>query len=339
MSQHCTRRWWLGAAVGICLILVGFGTSFADPPVRDPLSTWNDSPSKKAITAFVRRVTTEGPDFVAVDDRIAVFDNDGTLWCEQPVYVQVAFALSRVRALAPEHPDWKDRLPFKAVLDGDHRALAAGGQKGLVEIVAATHTGMPVDEFQSTVSAWLHTARHPRFQRPYTECIYQPMVELLAYLRSNGFKTFIVSGGTTDFMRPWALEAYGVPAEQVVGTTFKTRYEFKEGRSRIIIQPEIDLVDDHAGKPVGIERAIGKRPILAFGNSDGDFEMLEYTTSSPGPRLGLIVHHTDAEREYAYDRQSAIGRLDKALDEAPRKGWIVVDMKSEWRQVFPTLKQ
>jgi phosphoglycolate phosphatase-like HAD superfamily hydrolase len=319
-------------ALGLLSLLSVRAAQCAD----DPLPSWNDGPSKSAIVDFVAKVTREGgPEFVKPADRLATFDNDGTLWCEQPVYVQLAFALARVKAMTAQHPEWKERQPFKAVLEGDHKALAAAGEKGIVEIVAATHTGMTIDEFHGAVKDWLKTAQHPKFKRPYTECVYQPMVEVLEYLRANGFKTFIVSGGTTDFMRPWAEAAYGIPPEQVVGTTFKTKYEFKDGRSDIVVQPQIDLVDDHAGKPVGIARLIGKRPLIAFGNSDGDFEMLEYTTSSGGSRLGLIVHHTDAEREYAYDRDSHIGRLAKGLDEAKSRGWIVVDMKADWKTVFP----
>lgn len=302
----------------------------------DPLPSWNDTPTKKAITDFVAKVTKEGsPDFVPVAERIAVFDNDGTLWCEQPVYSQVLFAIDRVKAMADKHPEWKEKPAFKAVLDGDHKALAAAGERGLIEIVAATHTGMTLDEFNATVTDWITTAKHPKFNRPYTECVYQPMVELLAYLRTNGFKTFIVSGGTADFMRPWAEKTYGIPPEQVVGTTFKTKYEVKDGKPAIVIEPHIDLIDDKAGKPVGIAKYIGRRPIMAFGNSDGDFEMLEYTTAGKGPRFGLIVHHTDGEREVAYDRDSHIGTLKKGLDEAPKRGWVLASMKDDWKVVFP----
>ena len=302
----------------------------------DPLPSWNDTAPKKAILDFVEKVTKEdSPDFVPVPERIAVFDNDGTLWCEQPIYTQFAFALDRVKALAPKHPEWKDKQPFKAVLEGDHKALAEAGEKGLVEILLATHTGMTIEEFETTVAEWIKTAQHPRFKRPYTECVYQPMLEVLAYLRANGFKTFIVSGGTTDFMRPWTERVYGVPPEQVVGTTFKTKYVVKEGKSAVVIEPAVDLIDDKAGKPVGIAKFIGRRPIMAFGNSDGDFEMLEYTTTSKGARFGLYVHHTDAEREYAYDRKSHIGRLDKGLDEAPKRGWVVASIKDDWKTVFP----
>jgi phosphoserine phosphatase len=307
---------------------------------EDALPSWNDGPAKAAITQFVARTTTEGsPDFVPVDERIAVFDNDGTLWCEQPIYVELAFALARVKALAPQHPEWKTTQPFQAVLEGDRAALAASGKKGLAEILATTHTGMTVDQFQATVKEWLATAKHPKYGRPYTECVYLPMQELLGYLRANGFKTFIVSGGTANFMRPFAETVYGIPPEQVVGTTFQTKYEFRDGKSAIVIEPAIDLVDDGAGKPVGIGERIGRRPTLAFGNSDGDFEMLEYVTSGEGPRLGLIVRHDDAVREYAYDRDSRIGMLSRALDAAPDRGWIVVGTKEDWKQIFPFATQ
>jgi phosphoserine phosphatase len=311
----------------------------AAPADADPLPSWNDTPTKRAITAFVAKVTKEGsPDFVPRAERVAVFDNDGTLWCEQPIYTQVVFALDRVKAMAEKHPGWNEQQPFKAVLEGDHKALVATGEKGLVEIVAATHTGMTLDEFNESVKEWIATAKHPKYKRPYTECVYQPMLELLAYLRANGFKTFIVSGGTADFMRPWAEKVYGVPPEQVVGTTFKTRYGMKDGKPAIFIESQIDLIDDGAGKPVGISRLIGRRPIMAFGNSDGDFEMLEYTTAGKGPRFGLIVHHTDAEREYAYDRKSHVGKLEKGLDEAAKRGWVLASIKGDWKTVFPAKK-
>ncbi len=309
------------------------------PAVSEPLPSWNDTAPKKAILAFVAKVTKEGsPDFVPVSERIATFDNDGTLWCEHPMYTELAFALDRVKALADKHPEWKEKQPFKAVIEDDHKALAEAGEKGMIEIMVATHTGMTMDEFQATVKDWIATAKHPRFKRPYTECVYQPMLELLAYLRANSFQTFIVSGGTAEFMRPWTEKTYGVPPQQVVGTTFKTKYVVRDGKPAIVIEPAIDLVDDKAGKPVGIAKYIGRRPIMAFGNSDGDFEMLEYTTGSPGPRFGLLVHHTDAEREYAYDRKTPFGRLDKGLDEAPKRGWTVVSMKDDWKTIFPPLK-
>jgi len=302
----------------------------------EPLPSWNDRPARDRILSFVHAVTEQGgKDFVPPAERIAVFDNDGTLWCEQPMYVQLAFALERVKALAPHHPEWKTTQPFKAVLEGDMKALAATGEKGVVELVEATHTGMTTTEFTRIVTDWLSTARQPRFKRPYTELVYQPMLELLAYLRENGFKTFIVSGGGIDFMRPWTERAYGVPPEQVVGSTGNLKFELKAGAPVLEKVPGIALVDDGPGKPVGIQQHIGRHPIAAFGNSDGDLQMLEYTSAGPGARLGLLVHHTDAEREYAYDRKSSFGRLDRALDEAPAKGWTVVDMKNDWKTIFP----
>jgi len=303
----------------------------------DPLPSWNDGATKQAIVNFVTAVTREGsPDFVPVPQRIATFDNDGTLWVEQPFPVQLFFALDRVKAMAPLHPEWKDKQPFKAVLEGDMKTLAESGERGLVEIVMVTHAGMTADEFSKIVTDWLATARHPRFKRPYTELVYQPMLELLAYLRANGFKTFIVSGGGIEFMRPWMEKVYGIPPEQVVGSSIKTRFEMREGRPELFRLPEINFVDDKAGKPVGINEFIGRRPIAAFGNSDGDLEMLQWTTmAGGGRRFGLIVRHTDAEREYAYDRSASLGRLDKALDAAAVNRWTMVDMKKDWKVIFP----
>ncbi len=302
----------------------------------DPLPSWNDGAAKARILEFVRAVTVAGtPTFVPPAERIAVFDNDGTLWSEQPAYFQLLFALDRIKALAPKHPEWKTKQPFKAALEGDMKALAASGEHGLLELVMATHAGNTTQEFESIVKDWLATARHPRFKRPYTELVYQPMLELLAYLRSNGFKTFIVSGGGIEFMRPWVEQVYGVPPEQVVGSSVKVKYEVREGKPALVRLPAINFIDDKAGKPVGIHYHIGRRPIAAFGNSDGDFQMLEWTTSGPGARLGLVVHHTDAEREYAYDRKSPIGRLDRGLDEAGQRRWTVVDMKRDWRRIYP----
>jgi hypothetical protein len=303
---------------------------------QDPLPSWNDGPSRAAIVDFVARVTKPGgPDFVPPADRVATFDNDGTLWCEKPLYFQFQFALDRLKALAPEHPEWRDKPIFKAALEDDIPRVVAGGTEGLVEIVAVTHAGMTTDDFAATVEEWLATARHPRFRRPYTELAYQPMLELLAYLRANGFKTFIVSGGGVEFMRTFTDRVYGVPPEQVVGTSIVTHFELRDGVPVLLREPRVFFVDDKAGKPVGINRHIGRRPLAAFGNSDGDLEMLQWTTAGAGPRFGLIVHHTDAEREYAYDRQSPVGRLDKALDQAPERGWTVVDMKRDWKVVFP----
>jgi phosphoglycolate phosphatase-like HAD superfamily hydrolase len=268
-------------------------------------------------------------------ERIAVFDNDGALWSEQPMYFQAFFVFDRIRALAPQHPEWKGQEPFASVLKGDLGAALAGGEHALLEMVMATHSGLTTEEFEQAVREWLATARHPKTGRPFTEMVYQPMLELLAYLRANGFKTFIVSGGGIEFMRPWTERVYGIPPEQVVGSSGKLKYELRDGRPVIVKLPEIDFIDDKAGKPAGIQRHIGRRPILAFGNSDGDFEMLEWTTAGSGPRLGLILHHDDAEREVAYDRKSAVGRLDRGLDEATKRGWILVSMKDDWRAVYP----
>jgi phosphoglycolate phosphatase-like HAD superfamily hydrolase len=306
---------------------------------RDPLPSWNEGPGKKALTDFVSRTTTQGSaDFVPVDERIATFDNDGTLWVEQPVYTQFVFAIDRVKALAPQHPEWKHQQPFEAVLTGDMKTLVASGEHGLLQIMMATHAGMTTDEFAKTVSDWMASAQQPRFHRPYTECVYQPMLELMAYLRANGFKTYIVSGGGIDFMRPWTEKVYGIPPEQVVGSSIETKFELQDGQPILMRLPKVDFVDDNVGKPVGINKFIGRRPVAAFGNSDGDQQMLEWTAGGKGPRLMLLVHHTDAEREYAYDRQSSIGKLDKALDEANAKGWVVVDMKRDWKTIFSAVK-
>jgi hypothetical protein len=301
----------------------------------DPLSSWNDGPARQAIVDFVARVTTAGSkDFVPEPERIAVFDNDGTLWAEQPLYFQLAFALDRVQALAPQHPEWQEQQPFKAVLEGNLKTVFASGEHGLMELVKATHTGMTTAEFEQIVKDWLAAAKHPRFQRPYTDMVYQPMLELLAYLRANGFKTYITSGGGIEFMRPWTENVYGIPPEQVIGSNGKVKFELRDGQPVLVRLPEIDFIDDKAGKPVGIHKFIGRRPIAAFGNSDGDLQMLQWTAAGPGARFCLIVHHTDAEREWAYDRQSSIGRLDKALDEAKQRGWTVLDMKRDWKRVF-----
>jgi phosphoglycolate phosphatase-like HAD superfamily hydrolase len=305
---------------------------------RDPLPSWNEGATKASILDFVARVTTQGgPNFVPVEQRIATFDNDGTLWVEQPMYIQLAFALDRVKVMAPMHPEWKTKQPFAAVLDGDLKALAASGEKGLVEIIAVTHAGMTTAEFEKISSDWLANTRDHRFKRPYTELVYQPMLELLAYLRASGFKTFIASGGGIEFMRPWTERIYGIPPEQVIGSSIKTRFEMRDTIPVLFRLAEINFVDDKAGKPIGINEHIGRRPIAAFGNSDGDLEMLQWTTlgASGGARFGLIVHHTDAEREYAYDRQSHFGKLDKALDAAAVNNWTVVDMKKDWKRIFP----
>jgi hypothetical protein len=301
----------------------------------NPLPSWNDGPTKQAILDFVAAVTREGsPDFVPPAERIATFDNDGTLWVEHPMYTQLAFALDRVKAMAPMHPEWKDTQPFKAALEGDARALAETGEHGLMALLMATHTGMTTDEFQTIVLDWIAAARDPRFKRPYTELAYLPMVELLGFLRANGFKTFIVSGGGIEFMRPWTERVYGVPPEQVVGSSIKTKFQMRDGKPELFRLPDLNFIDDNVGKPVGINEYIGRRPIAAFGNSDGDLEMLQWTTMAGGRRFGLIVHHTDAEREYAYDRDTSFGRLDKALDAAALNRWTVVDMKKDWKRIF-----
>ncbi|WP_376776740.1 HAD family hydrolase [Rhizobium laguerreae] len=320
------------------IIALGAALLHATSPFAqsDPLPSWNDTASKAAIVSFVEKVTGQGsPDFVPENERIAVFDNDGTLWVEHPMYTQLAFALDRVKALAPQHPEWKETQPFKAVLEGDMKTLAASGEKGLMELIMTTHAGMTSGDFQKVVTDWLASARDPKFKRPYTELVYQPMIELLAYLRANGFKTFIVSGGGIEFMRPWAEKVYGVPPEQVIGSSIKTEFRMQDDTPTLFRLPEINFIDDKAGKPVGINQQIGRRPIAAFGNSDGDLEMLQWTTMAGGPaRLGVLIHHTDAEREYAYDRDTEFGRLDKALDAAAIAGWTVVDMKADWKQVF-----
>ena len=303
---------------------------------KAPLSSWSDGDAKARIIDFVKAVTTEGnADFVDLDNRIAVFDNDGTLWGEQPMYVQLAFVLDRVKALAPQHPEWQTTEPFKSVLSGDLNGVAASGERGLVELVAATHAGMTSEEFSKIVADWIAKARHPKLDKPYTSLIFQPMLEVIDYLKQNGFKVFIVSGGGIEFMRPWTDKVYGIPAENVIGSSIKTKYEVRDGKPVIIRLPEIDFIDDKAGKPVGINRFIGRQPIAAFGNSDGDFEMLEWTTSGSGRRLGLLVHHDDGEREYAYDRKSHFGRLDRGLDEGPKRGWTIVSMKTDWKSIYP----
>lgn len=302
---------------------------------QDPLPSWNATAPKKAIVAFVERVTKEGSsDFVPVPERIATFDNDGTLWAEQPIYFQFQFALDRVKALAPQHPEWKNKEPFNHLIAGDMKAFLAGGEKSVMAVMAASHTGITTDEFDKIVKDWLRTARHPKTGRLYTEMVYQPMLELLTYVRANGFKTFIVSGGGVEFMRCFAEQTYGIPPEQVVGSSGKLKFEMRDGKPVLVKLPEVQFVDDKEGKPIGIETFIGRRPIAAFGNSDGDQQMLEWTTAGNGARFSLIVHHDDAEREWAYDRKSPIGKLDKAWDEAVAKGWTVVSMKDDWKRVF-----
>jgi phosphoserine phosphatase len=302
----------------------------------DALPSWNDGAVKRAIVDFVNRVTTPGgPDYVREVDRVALFDNDGTLWVEQPMYTQLAFLLDDVRRLSPQHPEWKTTEPFRFVLENDLASLAAAGIPGLMQLLAATQCGMSTDEFAKTAKDWIESARHPRFDRLYTSCVYQPMLELLDYLRANDFESYIVTGGGMEFVRPWAERVYGIPLRRVVGSSLKTKFEMRDGQPVLIRTPEIHLVDDGDGKPVGIHSYIGEQPIAAFGNSDGDLEMLQWTATGNGPRLILIVHHTDSEREYAYDAHSSFGRLDKALAEATARGWIVVDMKRDWNTIFP----
>jgi phosphoserine phosphatase len=317
-----------------CVVAAACGTSHAAQV--DPLASWNDGESKTAIIAFVKAVTDRrSADYVAPAERIAVFDNDGTLWAEQPMYFQFAFMLGETKAAAPAHPEWRGQPAYEALVADDREALAQIGQKPIIQFLSNANSQMTVGAYDREIRDWLDTARHPTLKRRYTELVYAPMQELLAYLRANGFKTFIVSGGSVEFMRPWTMEAYGVPPEQVVGSITDVTLEVRAGAPVLVRQPRIAFVDDGPGKPIGIYRAIGRRPIAAFGNSDGDLQMLQVTTAGPGRRLALIVHHDDAEREFAYDRRSLVGRLDKAWSEAIAKHWIVVSMKSDWKTVFP----
>ena len=310
------------------------GTAKAD----DSLPSWNDGPAKRSLVEFVERVTKEGaPDFVPVAERIAVFDNDGTLWCEKPVPVQLFFALDRVKALAPQHPEWKNKEPFASLLKGDMKTAASGGEHAIMEVFMATHTGMTTVEFEQIVKDWIATARHPTTGKRFVDMTYQPMLEVLAYLRANGFKNYIVSGGGIEFMRPWAEAAYGIPPEQVIGSSVKTKFELRDGEPVIVRLPELNFNDDKGGKPVGINQHIGRRPIAAFGNSDGDLQMLQYTGAGKDPRFCLYVHHDDADREYAYDRTDKLAKLDKGLDEAVAKNWTVASMKDDWNTIFATV--
>ncbi len=306
-----------------------------DSPDAGVLASWSDGPARQSIMDFVKKVTTEGsPDFVAEPDRIAVFDNDGTLWVEQPLPVQLYFLLERVRALAPDHPEWRDLQPFKAALDGDMQTLAGAGVAGLIELAMATHAGMTTEEFEAIVKDWIATARHPRFKRPYTDLVYQPMLEVLNLLRASGFKTFIVSGGGIEFMRTFCESMYGIPPQQVIGSSIVTKYEVREGRPVLVREAKVHFYDDKDDKPVAINLHIGRRPIAAFGNSDGDFAMLEWVAGGDGARLALIVHHDDAEREFAYDRDAGLARLVRGLDEGPERGWAIVSVKDDWKRVF-----
>jgi hypothetical protein len=321
-----------GMLTGICMSVLAHAA--------DPLPSWNQGSTKTSIVDFVTRVTREGTsDFVPPAERIAAFDNDGTLWPEQPLYFQLLFALDRVKELAPQHPEWKEQEPFASLLRGDVKTALAGGEHAILEIVMATHAGMTTDEFATIVRNWLASARHPVTRRPYTEMVYQPMLELMTYLRDNGFKTFIVSGGGIEFMRPWVEAVYGVPPEQVVGSSIKTKYELRDGKPVLVRLAELDFMNDKDGKPIGINTQIGRRPIAAFGNSDGDLQMLQWTAAGAGPRFALYVHHTDAEREWAYDRESSVGRLDKGLEEARARSWTVVDMKQDWNVIYPPAPQ
>jgi phosphoserine phosphatase len=326
------RRLFLSVLV---LVTIAFAAQVAQ--AADPLPSWKDGPAKQAIVAFVSKVTKKGSaDFVPVDERIATFDNDGTLWAEQPMYFQLFFALDRVKELAPQHPEWKTKEPFASLLKGDVKGALAGGEHAILEIVMATHAGMTTQEFETIVTKWIATAKHPRFKRPFTDCVYQPMLELLAYLRGNGFKTFIVSGGGIEFMRPWTEKVYGIPPEQVVGSSVQTKYETQQGKPVLVRLPKIDFIDDKAGKPVGINSHIGRRPVAAFGNSDGDRQMLEWTQGGGGARLLMLVHHDDAKREYAYGPDSKIGTFSDALmAEAKKGGWTVISMKDDWKTIFP----
>lgn len=316
--------------------LILMGAICVSPAFAAPLPSWNATESKDKIITFVESVTTEdSPDFIPLAERIAVFDNDGTLWGEQPMYFQLFYAIDRVKALADQHPEWKEEEPFASVLKGDLKGVAASGHEGLLKLIMATHAGMTEQEFRTAVKEWLATAKHPETGRSFDSMTYQPMLELLDYLRANGFKTFIVSGGGIDFIRVFSEEAYGIPPEQVMGSSINAKYEMRDGKPVVVKLAEIDLIDDKAGKPVGIHRQIGQRPVMAFGNSDGDFEMLEYTTTGDGARLGVLIHHNDAEREFAYDRDSPIGKLVRGLDEADERGWVIVDMKEDWKTIYP----
>jgi phosphoserine phosphatase len=335
MKTVNTRRLFTAALVGLLVLTAALARA------ADPLPSWNDTNTKKVIVTFVEKATTEGStDFVPPAKRIATFDNDGTLWPSHPMYTQLAFALDRIKALAPQHPEWKDKQPFKAVLDNDIKALAAAGEKGLVELVMASHAGMSTADFEQIVTDWFKTAKHPRFKRPYTDLTYQPMLELLEYLRANGFKTYIVSGGGIEFMRPMSEAVYGVPPEQVIGSSIKTKYEMKDGKPVLMRLPKVHFIDDKAGKPVGINQFIGRRPVAAFGNSDGDRQMLEWTGAGDGARLMMLVFHDDAEREYAYGPANGLpdtkfGTFPQSLmDEAEKKGWVVISMKKDWTRIF-----
>jgi phosphoglycolate phosphatase-like HAD superfamily hydrolase len=325
------------------IYILGFALVFSSLTAAqsiDSLPSWNDGKAKQSIIAFVSAVVEEGsPDFVAPAERIAVFDNDGTMWAEQPMYFFLFFAIDRVKELAPQHPEWKKKEPFASILKGDVKGALAGGKHAILDIVMATHAGNTTEQFEKIIKDWISTAKHPTSKRLYTEMVYQPMLELLDYMRANGFKTFIVSGGGIDFMRPWVEKVYGIPPEQVIGSSIKVKYEMHEDTPVLIRLPELDFYDDKEGKVIAIHQRIGRRPIASFGNSDGDLQMMQWTTAGQGRRFALYVHHTDAEREWAYDRKSSVGRLDKGLDEAQAKGWTVVDMKQDWKVIYPDKKK
>jgi hypothetical protein len=324
-----------GLVLGCTAVLASLLLSAALALAADALPSWSEGPAKQAIVDFVHSVTEEGGGrFVPVEDRIAVFDNDGTLWTEHPIYFQFAFMLDRVKALAPQHPEWKEKEPFKSILEGNMAGIAKSGEKGIMDLGMETHAGMSSEEFTKIVDDWFAGAKHPRFGRPYNEITFLPMRELLDYLRANGFKTYIVSGGGIEFMRPMTEKMYGIPPEQVIGSYIVTKYALKDGKPVLQRERAVGFVDDGPGKPVGINTFIGRRPIFVAGNSDGDYEMLRWATAGDGPRLGVIVHHTDDKREYAYDRKTDIGRLDKALTEAPERGWVLIDMKADWKRIF-----
>lgn len=321
------------------LLALGMAFSGAAAAHSDRLASWNEGATKQQIVSFVERVSDpSSKDFVPPAQRIAVFDNDGTLWVEQPMYAQVAFALDRVKALAPAHPEWLKNPALKAAIEGNIKTLLASGYDGILELMAVSHSGMTTVEFEKIVKEWLAVAEHPRFKQKYTDLVYQPMIELLEYMRANGFSTYIVSGGGVEFMRPFAQKVYGIPLPNVIGSNLKTKFEMVNGKPILVRLPELGFITDEDGKPISINLHIGERPIAAFGNSDGDLQMLEWTTAGDGPRLGAIVHHTDAAREYAYDRKSSVGALDKALDAVPANGWLVIDMKKDWSAVFPTVR-
>ncbi|MBE2242593.1 MAG: haloacid dehalogenase-like hydrolase [Burkholderiaceae bacterium] len=333
-----TRRRWLAAA-GAALALAACAPMTGAPSGADPLPSWNEGANKQRIVDFVKAVTTEGgKDYVAPGDRIAVFDNDGTLWLEYPMYTQVLFVFDRIRQLAPQHPEWKTKEPYKSLLAGDMKGVMASGEKGLFEMVLVAQSGTTTEEFAELSRQWIAAARDPRFKRPYTELTYQPMQEVLAYLRANDFKTFIVSGGSVEFMRGFTQETYGIPYEQVIGTRQKLAFEVKDGKPMVMMLPQLESNDDKQGKPINIAAIIGQRPIAAFGNSDGDFQMLQWTTAGSGARLGMLVHHDDAAREYAYDRNSAVGKLADGLDQYQAMGWGLISMKNDWKLIFAPAK-